>query len=672
MGPGHSHRLDGGSRADRPAAETSGLGLAGVQDPRLMTALFWSAWALVLTVAVTLIALWAVRSREAALASTRGDVVRTARQGAAYVGNVVGLADEVLTRLSANTSEADLNNLAFRLCPSLVCADYGRSERAMLIAFARSNGNVVIAGANASPASLADRDYFMILKAADVGLSIGKPRRNRVVEGTYLPMARRLAPGDGAFHGIVAAAVNVDLFRAFFQGLGIGTADQISLRDAGGKILVRWPEAAETAVTDPTCGPATPAASEDIASSERLRLGGLSVDVCRSAGNALRAWRKQVAMAAGGALALLLAPALAFPTFRRRWERRLRQQAGLRGLVAGSSDVQFIVAAKPDGTFVLEALTFTQGGPLDRVSARLVGRTTRELFPAEEAASVNADYRSVLASGEMRRIERQVTLGGTRFVWSTLLVPLREAGGGYIFGAASDLGGDGLREGGLRGFTESVLRREDSERRRIARELHDTTGQKLIAAGFELGAVARALGNAPPHVRESLGEARRLVDASVSELRTLSYVLYPPFLDEAGLGLALTTLAEGFGKRTGLSVAVSVAADLEGIRWAPEVELALYRVAQEALTNVQRHAPEKEALVVLASDAAGRLEMAVSNGGVFDGRAPAASVAEGAGVRGMRDRLEALGGSLTVVRTEDGFRVAATIPAEPVSSASAG
>lgn len=86
-------------------------------------------------------------------------------------------------------------------------------------------------------------------------------------------------------------------------------------------------------------------------------------------------------------------------------------------------------------------------------------------------------------------------------------------------------------EGGFRRFTEDVLRREDVERRRIARELHDTTGQNLIAAVFELGAVQRGLINPSPQVVAALAHARALVDASVSELRTLAYVLHPALLD---------------------------------------------------------------------------------------------------------------------------------------------
>ncbi|SOR32556.1 protein of unknown function [Methylorubrum extorquens] len=200
------------------------------------------------------------------------------------------------------------------------------------------------------------------------------------------------------------------------------------------------------------CGPAEKnAPMEAFAAAERLKVGDLTVEVCRSSASALRSWREQVYLVAGVEAVLLAVAALAVPAIGRRRVRNLRQQIGLRGLVAGSSDVQFIIAAKPDGRFILEALTFTRSGELGRMSARLVGRTTREFFASEDVDLIEADYRSVLASGQTRRTERRVRLGGDEFTWSTVLVPLTDAGGrgGYIFGAATELAGvRGRRDGG--------------------------------------------------------------------------------------------------------------------------------------------------------------------------------------------------------------------------------
>lgn len=214
------------------------------------------------------------------------------------------------------------------------------------------------------------------------------------------------------------------------------------------------------------------------------------------------------------------------------------------------------------------------------------------------------------------------------------------------------------------GAVESALRQEDEERRRIARELHDTTGQNLIAAGYELGIVERGIADPPPQVRAALAQARALLDASVAELRTLSYLLHPPLLDEAGLIVALATLADGFERRAGIRVEVAVAPDLAERRWSPEVELALYRVAQEALTNLQRHAGATRARLTLRALPWRRLELSVSHGAArrSAGGEGASPLVEGTGIRGMRSRLDALGGRLTVTRHEGGVRVTATVP----------
>ncbi|MDV2983831.1 UNVERIFIED_CONTAM: histidine kinase [Methylobacteriaceae bacterium AG10] len=641
--------------------------------------LLWSVWIVTAGALAVPTALWALRTREAALAAAHDEVVRATEAGARATENVVGLVDVLLKQLSKVVGDGGLDGTSVdKPCPSPPCSNAQRLSPDFVAVVARASGEVVATGPDAPPVSVADRDYFVAQKEQDTGLYVGLPRRTPFAEGEFLPLSRRLASKDGTFTGIVAADINTTLVSAIFEGQGTGRIDRMQLLDEGGRVLVDWAmgEGGPAAsARSGTCGLPGPAAEgTTMASTIPITLGGLAVIGCRSTEGGLRPWRKGVAVVAGIEAVFLLAMAALVPVASRYRQRRPPRRSGLSGPAAGTSDIQFIVAAKPNGTFVLEALTFSTNDEWNRTSLRLVGRTTRELFPAHEADLVDADYRSVLASGETRRIERRISLGGNQFVWSTLLVPLRNTGGGYIFGAASDLGGNTLLDTGLRGFTEDVLRREDDERRRIARELHDTTGQNLIAAGFELDVVARGLVDPSPPVRIALAEARRLVDDSVAELRTLSYVLYPPLLDEAGLGLALTTLAEGFGKRAGMGITVSVAAEVVGRRWAPEVELALYRVAQEALTNVRRHSSAKAARVRLATGAQGELALEIEND---VGEAPTLAVkarpfTEGAGIRGMRDRLEALSGSLSVMSHQDGFRVAARVPAHPMSRGARG
>lgn len=646
----------------------------------LTLALLFGVWAAVAVTMAVPTVLWAKRSHDAALSLAQDEVAQVAASGARFTESTFGVVDVVLRRLSEIASERDIDRASDdNVCPSLLCANNERLSPYLLLAFARPNGDVLVHGTKLPRLSVADRDYFLAQRAGDAGLFVGASRRSPFMQGLVLPMSRRLSSGTGVFRGIVAAGISVDLLRTVFRGLGTGRADAVSLLDAEGRPSVDWTASAVDGDPPPTgrtgeppCRPAGPGSSPDeITSTVQVGLGGLSVTVCRSPHGALRRWREEVFRVAAGEALLLLVPVLAFPAVMRRRRRRRQRETGLSGLVAGSSDVQFIVALKPNGQFVLEALTFSKDLGWGLPSARLIGRTTRELFPPEEAERVEADYRSVLASGKTRRIEREIQLGDHRFVWSSVLVPLQEAGGeGYIYGAATDLGGEGVLGDGLRRFAEDALHREDAERRRIARELHDTTGQNLIAAGFELAAAERGLVDPSPQVRAALAQTRALVDASVAELRTLSYVLYPALLDEAGLGTALQTLAEGFSRRAGVQVSVSVADGLVGRRWAPEIELALYRIAQESLTNVQRHSTTKAARIILRGGVPERLELTVEDGAGAppDGRSDAASIAEGAGIRGMRDRIAALGGTLTVSRHDGGIRVSAVFP-EPAGIA---
>ncbi|MEK7668454.1 MAG: histidine kinase [Gemmatimonadota bacterium] len=207
----------------------------------------------------------------------------------------------------------------------------------------------------------------------------------------------------------------------------------------------------------------------------------------------------------------------------------------------------------------------------------------------------------------------------------------------------------------------SLLRAEEAERRRIARELHDETGQVLTAIRLELGLLARQVeGNAP--AREALDRALSLTGRALETIRATVRGLRPAALDDLGLVPAVESLAEEFSGRTGIVVDCDAKPDGD---LPPEVEVALYRIFQEALTNVARHAEAKHVRAALRRDGDAVVLVVQDDGHGFD---PSKVVKAGdsrAGLAGMRERLVGLGGRLEVTSAPgQGVRLEARMPLE--------
>ena len=217
----------------------------------------------------------------------------------------------------------------------------------------------------------------------------------------------------------------------------------------------------------------------------------------------------------------------------------------------------------------------------------------------------------------------------------------------------------------LRRLSGRLMQSQDEERRRIARELHDGLGQYLVAVKMNLDVIAM---KAPPGMEMSFGEfladAIKQIENAISETRTMSHLLHPPLLDEIGLESALVWYAEGFAKRSGISVKVDVPPSLG--RLETEVETALFRVVQECLTNVHRHSGSPTASVHLSRDN-GELRLEVRDEG--KGMPSVASNQEspdggrGVGLQGIRERILQLRGTVEVISNgERGTAVIVTLP----------
>ena len=154
-------------------------------------------------------------------------------------------------------------------------------------------------------------------------------------------------------------------------------------------------------------------------------------------------------------------------------------------------------------------------------------------------------------------------------------------------------------EESLRHLSARLLRSQDEERRRIGRELHDSAGQYLAALQMNLDTLIESISEADPHIRLKLSESLELVHQCSTEIRTLSYLLHPPLLEDTGLTPAVSWFVEGFAKRSGIDVTVEIQSDLG--RLNADIELTLFRVIQECLTNIHRHSGSKTASIKISS-----------------------------------------------------------------------
>lgn len=216
----------------------------------------------------------------------------------------------------------------------------------------------------------------------------------------------------------------------------------------------------------------------------------------------------------------------------------------------------------------------------------------------------------------------------------------------------------------------SLLTAQDDERRRIARDLHDTTGQNLIAATLISGQIQKVL---PPSAQRILNQLEEVLQQAIREIRTVSYLLHPPLLDEAGLDLALREYVSGYSERSGIEVTLDIAPDVE--RLPPDTELVLFRVVQEALTNVARHSKSSTAHIKLCRRTKGsgeQIELAIEDAGagmptvrplsIGIGRKAGAGSARGLGLVSMRERLYQVRGSIAIESRVGRTVVRALIP----------
>lgn len=299
-----------------------------------------------------------------------------------------------------------------------------------------------------------------------------------------------------------------------------------------------------------------------------------------------------------------------------------------------------------------------------------IGQSITMLIPAEMVDEEQDILRHLRAGEGVDHSETiRIKKDGTRIRVSLTISPIRDAHGHII--AASKIARDitqrvqieyALRE---REMATRLLQVQDHERRRIARELHDGVGQLIAAMSMNISVVQLERNKLSKAAAERVTENLALVQQVAADIRTVSYLLHPPMLDEIGLNAVLQWYVAGFAERSKIDAKLEHPADWE--RLPEDVELCLFRVAQECLTNIHRHSKSPSALVRLTRDSKAVSLEVQDHGSGIDPKTLAAMESgktPGVGVRGMKERVAAIGGKLTVSSDQSGTTIRVTVPSQ--------
>ena len=313
-----------------------------------------------------------------------------------------------------------------------------------------------------------------------------------------------------------------------------------------------------------------------------------------------------------------------------------------------------ILGIEASGPLTSPDLLFEVVHPADRPDVR---QTMEQAI--ERRREVDLDYRIVRPDGTIRYVHSLarpvVDDSGTLLEYVGTLVDITERRRADEALLDSEARFRQIADS-VRRLANRLMLAQDEERRRIARMLHETTAQDLAGLKMLLARLNRTSDRLSGDERQALAESLSLADQSMSQIRTLSYLLHPPFLDETGLLSALRWYAAGFGDRSGIKVELELPESFE--RMPLDVETALFRIVQESLINIHRHSGSQTARIRLQCDAE-RLVLEIEDRGRG---IPTASLKRitsrggvaGVGIAGMSERIEQLGGHLEVTSSDRG------------------